>query len=59
MILGAAVDMLAGYLLSRVLSYQFAVVGFALGAAAFACLSSFSVVKRFRALDYYYFASAA
>lgn len=48
-----------GYFLSRALSYEWAVAGFAAGALAFGAISSVTVYRRFRDLDYYFFASAA
>lgn len=59
MAIGTLVDAGAGYLLSRLLSYEWAVAGFTLGAFAFAAISSAAVYRRFHNLDYYYFASAA
>jgi hypothetical protein len=48
-----------GYLLSRLLSYDWAVAGFTLGALIFGFISSATVLHRFGDLDYHYFASAA
>jgi hypothetical protein len=57
--LAAAVNLSVGYILSRLISYEMAAAGFALGAAFFAVLSTKQVQRRLRALDYYYFASAS
>ena len=53
-----AVDLLVGYLLSRLGSYHYAVVGFGAGACYFAALSTRSLWRRIKALDYYYFSSS-
>lgn len=47
-----------GYLLSRFGSYDLAVIGFAIGAAVFAALSTWHSLQVLRRLDYNYFASA-
>jgi hypothetical protein len=52
------VNVAAGYLLSRVGSYEQSVIGFALGDIVFMCLSAYYVVTVLRRVDYYYFASA-
>lgn len=57
--IGALVNAGTGYLFSRLVSYEWAVVGFTLGALAFGALSSAAVLRRFRELDYFTFASAA
>ena len=49
----------AGYALSRIGPYYFAVIGFTLGAVVFAGVSGYHTAKTFRRLDYYHFASAA
>ncbi len=53
------VDVVAGYLLSRLGSYHYAVAGFTLGALVFALVSGFWTLRAFRRLDYYYFAASA
>jgi hypothetical protein len=53
-----AVDLLVGYLLTRLGSYQYAVVGFGAGAGCFAALTTRSLLKRLKSLDYYYFSSS-
>jgi hypothetical protein len=57
--IGTMINGATGYFLSRALSYEWAVAGFALGALAFGLISSATVFRRFRDLDYYFFASAA
>ena len=57
--IAAAVNLTVGYILSRVVSYEMAAAGFAVGAACFAVLSTKQVQRRLQALDYYYFASAS
>jgi hypothetical protein len=59
MLIGTVVNAGTGYLLSRLISYEWSVAGFTAGALAFAMISSATVYLRFRELDYYYFASAA
>ena len=56
---GTAVNMATGYFLSRALSYEWAAAGFAFGSLVFALMSSATIYRRFRNLDYYFFASAA
>lgn len=56
---GTALNVGAGYLLSRMVSYEWAAAGFAFGGVAFALISSAAIYRRFRNLDYYFFASAA
>lgn len=56
---GTAVNMATGYFLSRALSYDWAAAGFAFGSLVFALMSSATIYRRFRNLDYYFFASAA
>lgn len=48
----------AGYLLTRTGGYDAAVIGFAIGAFAFAAISGLSVLNRIRSLDHHYYASA-
>ncbi len=52
-------DATIGYLLSRTISYEWAAAGFTVGAMLFGILSAIMVHRRFRQLDYFYFASAA
>ncbi len=49
----------AGYLLSRFGSYDQAVIGFTIGAAVFAGVSTFYSLQTLRRLDYHYLVSAA
>ena len=51
---GCLANFLAGYLLSRLGGYQFAVYGFFSGAAVFAATSAVFVHKAFRNVDYRY-----
>lgn len=53
-----AVDLLVGYLLSRLGSYHYAIVGSGAGACYFAAISTRSLWGRIKALDYYYFSSS-
>ena len=46
-----------GYVLSRLWSYDLAIVGFLIGAIVFGIGSSVSVSRRFRRLDYFYLVS--
>lgn len=57
--IGAIANAATGYFFSRALSYEWAVAGFTAGALAFGLISSATVFRRFRDLDYYFFASAA
>lgn len=57
--IGMLADAAIGYLFSRTLSYEWAVAGFAAGAVLFGIISAAEVYRRFRQLDYFYFASAA
>jgi hypothetical protein len=50
-------DIVSGYLFSRAGSYHHAIIGFTAAALIFAALSSYHLVRTFRRLDYYYFAS--
>ncbi|MBL8217132.1 MAG: hypothetical protein JNK87_40805 [Bryobacterales bacterium] len=52
-------DGATGYVLSRVLSYDWAVVGFLIGTVVFGTGSGLAVHRRFRRLDYFYFVSGA
>ena len=58
---GAAVllDTVSGYVLSRSLTYDYAVVGFLVGAVTFGLGTAVSTARRLKRLDYYYFASGA
>ena len=53
------VDLTAGYLLTRIGDYHYAIVGFLLGALVFAFLSGYWTLRAFRRLDYFYFAASA
>ena len=53
-----AVDLFFGYLLSRLGSYHYAVAGFETGACCFAVLTTRSLLRRLKALDYYYLSSS-
>jgi hypothetical protein len=53
-----AVDLFIGYLLSRLGSYQYAVVGFSAGAGYFAAVTTRSLWQRLQSLDYYYAGSS-
>lgn len=52
-------DGITGYVLSRVLTYDWAVMGFLVGTVAFGTGSGLAVYRRFRRLDYFYFVSGA
>lgn len=52
-------DIVCGYVLTRVLTYDYAVVGFLVGSVIFGLGTAISVVCRLKRLDYYYFASGA
>lgn len=54
-----AVNIGIGYLLSRFGTYDRAVIGFAIGAAVFASMSTWYSLQTLRRLDYYYVVSAA
>jgi hypothetical protein len=54
---GVMVNVTAGYLLSRLISFEWAVIGFLAGGACFALLSTWRVRRHLRQLDYYYYAS--
>jgi uncharacterized membrane protein len=56
---GLIANSTVGYMLSRLVSYEWAVTGFAIGALTFAAVSSAAVLRRFRDLDYFNFAAAA
>ena len=53
-----AVDLLIGYLVSRLGSYHYAAAGFGVGAFYFAAVTTRSVLRRLQSLDYYYLASS-
>jgi hypothetical protein len=53
-----AVDLLIGYLVSRLGSYHYATAGFGAGAFYFAALTTRSLLRRLQSLDYYYLASS-
>ena len=53
-----AANISVGYLLSRFVSYDNAVIGFTFGAALFAAISTLYSLRTLRRLDYYYLTSA-
>ncbi|MEO8128113.1 MAG: exopolysaccharide Pel transporter PelG, partial [Bryobacteraceae bacterium] len=53
------VDLAAGYILTRIGDYHYAIAGFLLGAVVFALLPGFWALRAFRKLDYFYFAASA
>jgi hypothetical protein len=53
-----AVDLLIGYLVSRLGSYRYTVTGFGAGAFYFAALTTRSALRRLQSLDYYHLASS-
>ena len=56
--LGVLATLGSGYVMSRVGSYEAAIFGFTVGAAGFACLTTFSVLRALQRLDHRYFASS-
>lgn len=52
-------DVVCGYVLTRFLTYDYAVVGFLVGAVVFGLGTAVSLSRRLKRLDYYYFASGA
>lgn len=50
-------DFIVGFILSRTVSFYWAVVGFTAGAAVFAVLSTVLVLRIFSNLDYYYYSA--
>ncbi len=55
--LSALVNIVAGYIASRVGPYHYAVVGFALGSIVFAVVSGNYCLRALRRLDYFHFAA--
>jgi hypothetical protein len=53
-----AVDLLIGYLMSRLITYHYAIAGFSSGACYFAVLTTRNLLRRLKSLDYYYFSSS-
>ena len=53
------VDWVIGYSLTRLASYHYAAAGFLAGACYFAVLTTRSLLRRLKRLDYYYFASSS
>jgi hypothetical protein len=56
---GLVVDIVCGYILSRVGGYQYAVYGFAAGSAVFALLTIWFFVDHTRTIDHHHYASSA
>jgi hypothetical protein len=56
--MGLIVDIVCGYLFSRLGSYKYAICGFTIGAITFAVLGSAASLKVLQSVDYFYFASA-
>lgn len=52
----AALNVCSGYLLSRVFSYDLAIIGFDIGACILACVSGWSCRRLLSNFDYHYFA---
>lgn len=57
MIVGIMGNIFVGFLCSRLISYEYGVVGLIFGASIFAILTSIWARKVFQNLDYYYFAA--
>lgn len=53
-----AVDLVIGYLMSRLITYHYAIAGFSSGACYFAVLTTRNLLRRLNSLDYYYFSSS-
>lgn len=51
------VNLVVGFIMSRVIRYELAVVGLTVGSLAFMLISSFYARRAFRHLDYYYYAA--
>lgn len=51
------VNLIIGLVLSRLVSYEYAVVGMFIGSLAFMILTTRTTIKFFKNLDYYYYAS--
>ncbi|MDA8379681.1 MAG: hypothetical protein M0020_02445 [Actinomycetota bacterium] len=51
------VDFIVGFVLSRVIAFQWAVVGFTAGSITFALISTVLVLRVFANLDYYYYSA--
>ncbi|MBV8551439.1 MAG: hypothetical protein JOY54_09070 [Acidobacteriaceae bacterium] len=51
-------DICAGYVLSRLFSYDLAIVGFDIGSAALVCISGWFCRRLFNNFDYHYFAAS-
>jgi hypothetical protein len=56
---GCVADIALGYVLSRLGTYHYAVFGFVAGSSVFAFVSTRSIIRAFRDLDYRYFAASA
>lgn len=54
---GFALNVVVGFVLSRVVSYELAVVGLTVGSCAFMLLSSLYARRAFNRLDYYYYSA--
>ncbi|GAB4178780.1 MAG: hypothetical protein Kow00108_14620 [Calditrichia bacterium] len=57
MVLGITANIYVGFILSRSVSYEYAVVGLIAGATVFALVSAIWANRVFKKLDYYYFAA--
>ncbi len=56
---GVALNVCFGYLLSRLFSYDLAIIGFDIGTCALACISGWFCRKLLSNFDYHYFAATA
>lgn len=57
LLIGFAANLVIGFVLSRAISYELAVLGMTLGALVFLLVSTFHVSRVFRRLDYYYYSA--
>jgi len=57
LLISFVVDLIVGYVLSRVLSYEYAALGLLAGALTFGVLSTRLALKLLESLDYHYFAT--
>ncbi len=55
--IGLVVDIVAGYILSRIISYEYAVCGLVLGCFVFGLVMLKKAIRMFRSLDYYYYSA--
>ena len=56
---GLVVDVMSGYLFSRIGGYHYAVYGFAAGSAVFAILTTWMFLDHTRTIDHHHYASSA